>query len=142
MKVIRYPVLFSVGGLGYMGLELLWRGWTHWAMFLAGGTCFLLLGGLKERPPWLQAVLGAGIITAVELGTGLLLNRRYGIWDYRDMPLNFLGQICLPYSLLWLPVGLGGCSLYRLLDKRVCCKIRKFFDRIRRGDYQSPAGGQ
>ena len=61
---------------------------------------------------------GDKIITAVELGAGLLLNRRYGIWDYRDMPLNFRGQICLPYSLLWLPVGLGGCSLYRLLDKK------------------------
>ena len=118
MKYAKYPILFCAGGLGYMGLELLWRGWTHSSMFFAGGTCFLLLGRLRNQPPWLQAVLGAGIITAVELGAGLLLNRRYGIWDYRDMPLNFRGQICLPYSLLWLPVGLGGCSLYRLLDKK------------------------
>ena len=119
MKYGKYPLLFCAGGLGYMGLELLWRGWTHRTMFFAGGTCFLLLGCLRNRSPWIQAVAGAGIITTVELGVGLLLNRQYGIWDYRNVPLNFLGQICLPYSLLWLPVGLGGSSLYRVLDKKM-----------------------
>ena len=119
MKYTRYPVLFCVGGLGYMGLELLWRGWTHGAMFFAGGTCFLLLGTLKDRPPWLQAVAGAGYITAVELAVGLALNRQYTIWDYRNVPLNYMGQVCLPYSLLWMPVGLGGSSLYRWLHKKI-----------------------
>ena len=119
MKYAKYPVLFSCGGLGYMGLELLWRGWTHMAMFFAGGTCFLLLGTLKKQPPWLQAVMGAGIITAVELAAGLALNRQYGIWDYRSVPLNFMGQICLPYSLLWMPVGLAGSVLYRFLDRKM-----------------------
>ena len=119
VKYGKYPVLFCVGGLGYMGLELLWRGWTHKAMFFAGGTCFLLLGQLKNAPPWVKALAGAGIITAVELGVGLLLNRQYRIWDYRTVPLNFLGQICLPYSLLWIPVGLGGSEAYRLLDKKM-----------------------
>ena len=44
-----------------MGLELLWRGWTHKAMFFAGGTCFLLLGQLKDMPPWFKALAGAGV---------------------------------------------------------------------------------
>ena len=118
MKYGKYPALFCVGGLGYMGLELLWRGWTHIAMFFAGGTCFLLLGQLRHRPPWVKAVAGAGIITAVELTAGLLVNRHYRVWDYRDAPLNFLGQICLPYSLLGLPVGFLGAEFYRLLDKK------------------------
>ena len=119
MKYAKYPILFCAGGLGYMGLELVWRGWTHGAMFGAGGTCFLLLGQLKNQPPWVRAVAGAGMITAVELGVGLLLNRQYAIWDYRNVPLNFMGQSWLPYSLLWMPVGLGGCALYRLLDKKM-----------------------
>ena len=119
MKYRKYPALFCAGGAAYMGLELLWRGWTHGVMFLAGGSCFLLLGKLKNQPPWVKAVAGAGIITAVELGTGLLFNRRFGIWDYRQAPVNFLGQICLPYSLLWMPVGLAGAELYRLLDKKM-----------------------
>ena len=78
---------------------------------------FLLLGRLKHAPPWVKAVAGAGIITAVELTTGLLANRQYTVWDYRNAPLNFLGQICLPYSLLWMPVALAGAEIYRFLDK-------------------------
>ena len=46
MKYTKYPILFCAGGMGYLGLELLWRGWTHSTMFFAGGTCFLLLGRL------------------------------------------------------------------------------------------------
>ena len=88
-------------------------------MFFAGGVGFLLLGRLKHCPPWIKAVAGAGVITAVELGVGLLLNRHYRIWDYRNSPLNFMGQICLPYSLLWMPVGLAGAECYRLLDKKM-----------------------
>ena len=102
-----------------MGLELLWRGWTHRTMFFAGGICFLLLGRLKDQPPWVKAVAGAGIITAIELAAGLLVNRQYAVWDYRNAPFNFLGQICLPYSLLWMPVGLAGAEGYRFLDKKM-----------------------
>ena len=102
-----------------MGLELLWRGWTHSTMFFAGGTCFLLLGRLKDAPPVVKAVAGAGIITAVELAAGLLINRQYTVWDYRDVPLNFRGQICLPYSLLWIPVALAGTEGYRFLCKKM-----------------------
>ena len=46
MELWRKSVLFYLGGTAYMGLELAYRGWTHGSMFLAGGTCFLLLGGL------------------------------------------------------------------------------------------------
>ena len=88
-------------------------------MFFAGGVSFLLLGRLKDRPLWAKALVGAGMITAVELTFGLLLNRQYRIWDYRHVPLNFLGQICLPYTLLWMPVGLAGAEGYRLLDKKM-----------------------
>ena len=119
MKYSKYPVLFCAGGLGYTGLELLWRGWSHPTMFFAGGTCFLLLGTLKARPPWQKAVFGAGIITAVELMAGLLINRHYTVWDYRNAPVNFLGQICLPYCLLWMPVGLAGSLLHTYLEERL-----------------------
>ena len=105
-----------------MGLEMLWRGRSHSSMFLAGGVCFLLLGGLSRARPrlpvWSRMTVGALIITMVELATGLLVNRSYRVWDYRQMPCNFLGQICLPFSLLWLPVSLGAMVLYRQLEKR------------------------
>ncbi len=64
-----------------------------------------------------RAVAGAGVITCVELLTGLIANRNFTVWDYRQLPANFMGQICLPYSLLWVPVGLGGMFVYRQLDR-------------------------
>lgn len=123
MKIWKKPALFTLGGLGYVGLELLWRGWSHYSMFLAGGSCFLLLGGLNRAEPKLpmaaRTVAGAGVITTVELAAGLLFNRDYQVWDYRNLPLNFHGQICLPFSLLWLPVSAGALALYDRLDKRL-----------------------
>ena len=121
MKLWKKGLLFTVGGGAYMGLELLWRGWSHGSMFLAGGSCFLLLGELdkKRLPIPIRAALGAGVITMVEYAAGLLFNRSYAVWDYRDQPLNLHGQICLPFSLIWMPVGLGGMMLYRLLDKKI-----------------------
>ena len=118
MEIWKNALRFSVGGGAYVGLELLWRGRSHESMFLAGGTAFLLLGKLnRKRPLPLRAVLGAGIVTAVELAAGLLCNRDYRIWDYRTLPLNYRGQICLPFSLLWIGVSSLAIALYDGLDR-------------------------
>ena len=115
--------LFATGGCSYMALEFLWRGWSHGSMFLAGGSCFLLLGKLENIRPKLpvipRALVGAGIITGVELLTGLLANRNYTVWDYRKMPMNYHGQICIPFCLLWAPISLGAMYLYSALDKKI-----------------------
>lgn len=91
-------------------------------MFFLGGLCFLLIGHLGElpRPAALpvRMLLGAGIITALELGTGLLFNRNFEIWDYRGLTPNFLGQISLIFSLLWIPVSLGAILVYELLSRK------------------------
>ena len=121
MVIVEKIVMFFLGGAGYVALELLWRGRSHISMFLAGGLCFLLLGKLQETklPPALRCLVGAGIITFVELGAGLLANRDYRVWDYRQMPWNFCGQVCLVYSLLWIPVSLGAMLLYALLKRKL-----------------------
>ena len=122
MGILRKISLFALGGGSYVGLEMLWRGRSHTSMFVAGGLCFLLLGRLSRAKSKLslpvRCVAGAGIITAVELVAGLLCNREYRVWDYRQVPMNFMGQICLPYSLLWIPVSLGAMALYDLADRR------------------------
>ena len=116
MDIWKCSGLFALGGSVYVGMDVLFRGRSHGSMFLAGGSCFLLLGQLCPLPLWQRGLAGAGIITAVELATGLLANREYQVWDYRGIPLNYRGQICLPFSLLWIPVGLAGTALYRSLD--------------------------
>ena len=123
MKIWKNCMLFYTGGAAYLILELLYRGRSHGSMFLAGGTCFLLIGHLNRVQPKLplplRALAGAGIVTAVELATGLLVNREYGVWDYRDQPGNFLGQICPLFSALWVPLSLMALVLFGYLDKRI-----------------------
>lgn len=111
--------LFLFGGGLYTGFELLWRGYTHWTMFLVGGLCFVLIGLLNEyRYTWdiplvWQSLISAVIITVVELITGCIVNLWLGwdIWDYSALPFNLFGQICLYYFLLWIPLSALGIVL-------------------------------
>lgn len=77
-------------------------------MAIVGGICFIVIGGLNNYIPWSmkiwkQGIIGASFITAMELVTGIPLNLFMGlnIWDYSHVPFNFMGQICLPFSILW-----------------------------------------
>ena len=119
--MLQESLIFTLGGGAYVMVELLWRGYSHISMFLLGGLCFWLIGRLdreKSIPVIRQAVLGACLVTGLELLTGLIVNcwLNLGVWDYSSQPLNFLGQICLPYSLLWIPVSLAAIWLYDRLD--------------------------
>ena len=123
MRFWRKAVLFYLGGCAYVGLELLWRGRSHGSMFAAGGLCFLLVGHLNEVQPRLplipRAMVGALVITMVELAAGLAVNRGYAVWDYRDQPGNLWGQICPAFTLLWIPIALAAMFLYSELDARL-----------------------
>jgi uncharacterized membrane protein len=77
-------------------------------MIILGGLCFVVVGLINNILPWnmvieLQALIGAVLITSLEFVVGLIVNVNLGwdIWDYSNAPFNFLGQICLPFSLLW-----------------------------------------
>ena len=121
MKIWRKLFLFCLGGGVYAALELVYRGRTYGSMFFLGGACFLILGQLgRLRLSWpALTVLGAAAITAGELATGLLFNRGYEIWDYRSLPLQYRGQVCLQFSLLWLPLAFLGVQLYRGVESRL-----------------------
>ena len=120
MRIWKNCLLFYTGGATYLSLELLYRGRSHGSMFLAGGLCFLLIGHLNRVEPRLplplRALVGAGIVTGVELGIGMAVNRSYQVWDYRDQPFHFMGQICPVFSALWIPLSLVALGLFRHLD--------------------------
>ena len=82
---------------------------------------FVALGQLRKLPLPLPVLVAAGavMVTGGELLTGLLVNRDFAVWDYRGMPLNFHGQICAGYSLLWMPVSLAGMMLYDRLERKL-----------------------
>lgn len=127
MEIWKKSVLFCIGGCAYVALELCWRGRSHSSMFLAGGICFLLighLGAVRPRLPLIpRALVGAGIITMVELAAGLIVNRTYQVWDYRESPGNFLGQICPLFTLLWIPIALLAMLAYDVLDRRITSAV-------------------
>lgn len=116
---IKGLVLFLIGGATYALLEVIWRGYTHVTMFVLGGVLFILLGALNENllewdtPLFIQGLIGAVVVTSAELISGIVLNLWLGmnVWSYSDIPFNFMGQICLPFSLLWVPVSMAAIVL-------------------------------
>jgi len=111
-SIMKNTVFFTVGGVGYAIIELLWRGRTHWTMVIAGGICFIIFAEIaekfKSKPALFKAALCALCVTLVELVFGVTFNiiLKMGVWDYSHMPFNFLGQICALYTLMW-----GGLAL-------------------------------
>lgn len=106
--VIRLLTLFLIGGFAYMGIEILWRGYTHWTMGIVGGFCFVLIGLINEvftfcMPLWKQDLIATVLVTIVEFISGYIINIVFqlNVWDYSDVPFNVMGQICLPYMGLW-----------------------------------------
>ena len=114
--ILKAAILAVIGGGIYAIIELAWRGHTHISMFILGGICFVAIGLINELFPWelgflWQAIMGAGIVTVLEFITGLIVNVWLGlnVWDYSNLPLNILGQICLPFSIAW--VGLSAVAI-------------------------------
>lgn len=96
---------FLIGGAGYPLLELLYRRRTHPAMALAGGLSLCALQSLhrrfSRRPLWQTALLGGLCVTGIEYAIGRAFNRQHQIWDYRNQPCQYRGQICLPFFAVW-----------------------------------------
>ena len=80
-------------------------------------------------------MIGSAAVTAAELATGLLVNRGYQVWDYRALPLNLGGQICLPFSLFWIPLGLGAMELYAVVDQ----SVSKILSSLSSSSFRRPA---
>lgn len=122
MKKLRDDsLLFVLGGGIYGCMEIMFRGFTHWSMLITGGLCLVLIHRCDKRliksPVWIKCVLGSGIITALELIAGCIVNLwlKWNVWDYSSCPGNFLGQICIPFSILWGALSLPAIYLGRLL---------------------------
>ena len=129
-KILRYLskefVLFIIGGLIYVGIEILARGFSHWSMFILGGICFVIVGLLNEFYEWellfqYQCLIGSLVITTLEFITGCIVNIKLGwnVWDYSDQLFNLMGQICLKNSIYW--IFLSGIAI--LLDDFIRWKV-------------------
>lgn len=119
-KQVLSMLLWTWGGTVYFFLEVAYKlavghperiSWTMLAVAIV--LCIPVERCGAELPwvcpLWLQALACAGLVTAVELVTGFVLNVWLGldVWDYSDLPLNLCGQICLPFSAVWFALCLA-----------------------------------
>ncbi len=124
-KLKKNAVFFAVGGLGYGTIEMLWRGRTHWTMIIAGGLCFVIFSKIakkyKNKKIWFKSLLCALSITGVEFVFGVVFNivLKMNVWDYSKLPLNFLGQICLLYTMIWMILATAFLPLAEVLNRKM-----------------------
>ena len=107
MKFLKNLLIFSIFGLTYGLIEILWRGYTHPSMVIVGGICGLLIGLLNEKNKkmnlLLQMVEGMVIVTVQKFVSRIIINLCLGlnVWDYSNMRFNLLGQVCPQFCVAW-----------------------------------------
>lgn len=106
--ILKYIILFIIGALVYMSIEIFWRGYTDISMGIVSGVSFIFMGLLNEwfdwdTPIWLQMFTSAIAITLLELISGTILNiyLKLNIWNYSNQWGNMYGQICPLFSFIW-----------------------------------------
>ena len=121
---IKYAGIFIIGAVGYGALEVIWRGYTHYSMLLAGGLVLMgayfindLHRGASLILRWAAVTL---LILTVELVFGLVFNLvlGMGVWDYSDRTINFYGQICPLYGGLWVLISALVCVGLEVFRRR------------------------
>ena len=125
-KIYKILTLFSVGAICYGFMEILNRGYSHITMGVLGGASMLvihILNGERKNGVKMWAVLAvsAAFITSIEFLAGEYLNRYLGmgIWSYEEVPMNFDGQICLPFAFLWLGLSYIGVLADNFIRKHI-----------------------
>lgn len=141
--LLRLFILFVIGGLIYILIELLWRGYSHWTMFIVGGICFVSIGLINEiftfeMALFHQMTISSIIVTVIEFISGCVINLYFKlhVWDYSNLPFNILGQICLPFMMLWFLLSLPAIILDDYLRYWIFCEEKPHYIIInkKRGD--------
>lgn len=130
MKINKSILLFLVGYCTYISIEVTYRNISYPIMGICGGLAILLLDKINDNISWnvdlcLQGLCGSALITFFELIIGeIALNTSLlpVMWDYSNVPLNFDGVICLPFSIVWfflsiLAIFLADAINYYVLDE-------------------------
>lgn len=91
-----------------------------------GGLCFIIFSKIaekyKKKRLCYKAILCAAGVTVVELIFGIIFNLifKMNVWDYSNQPFNFMGQICLLYTLFWCILGFAFVPLADFMNKKLC----------------------
>lgn len=110
LRYYKNIVLFLVGYCVYIAIEVTYRGYSHIVMGICGGLAIILIDKINDYISWdtdilIQGSIGSLIITSFELVIGeiaLHTDIFPVMWDYSNLPFNFDGVICLPFSVIWV----------------------------------------
>lgn len=109
-KLIRDIFLFFIIGIIYVFIEILFRGYSHWSMFILAGICGVFIDKLNNVFSYdfdivLQCSICAFFCSILEGYFGVLFNiiLDCNIWDYSNVPgpVFFCGQVSLLFSFIW-----------------------------------------
>lgn len=107
-EVFKYLILGIIYGFIYNFIEVIYRGYTHWTMWVLAFIVGILIGAINNVISWnislfKQLILGVIIATSLEFLFGCIINIELGwnVWDYSNVPFNIMGQVCLPFSVIW-----------------------------------------
>lgn len=108
-SVNKNIVLFLVGYCAYIAIEVTYRNVSYPIMGICGGLTILLLDKINNNISWdtditIQGLCGSILITFYEFVIGeiaLHTTLLPVMWDYSNVPLNYDGVICLPFSIIW-----------------------------------------
>lgn len=114
--VIKNLILFLVGYCAYIAIEVTVRSVSYPIMGICGGLAIVLIDKINDYISWkmdiiIQGVIGSLVITSLELVIGeiSLHTSIFPImWNYSNIPLNYDGVICLPFSMIWILLSLIG----------------------------------
>ena len=115
MRFLRQLILFITGFCLYITIEVCYRGYSYPIMGVCGGIILLILDRINDKISWdmdilLQGCIGSLVTTLFEFVIGsicLILDFNL-MWDYSNLPLNFAGIICVPFSLVWIGISIIG----------------------------------
>lgn len=102
-----YP--FSAEGIAVALIVLLLHPLSRWLLRKTGG---------RKIPAIILSFLANALVcTSIDFTTGITANYDYHLWDYSNLPFNFMGQICLQNSMVYsLAATLIVWVVYPLMD--------------------------
>lgn len=121
-KAKEYGIIFLFGGVIYSAIEVITRGFTHWSMTVTAGIALMIMyHRYKNRPDeglLMKCLYGMAVITACEFVSGVIVNLILGwnVWDYSNMYLNFLGQICPAFCCAWFLLSVPASYICRFVS--------------------------
>ncbi len=89
----QWLIPYPAEGLAVVAIVLFLHPLKEWLLDRFGGRIAPALAA--------SFLANAAVCTSIDFLTGITANANYELWDYRDLPFNFMGQIVLQNSLVY-----------------------------------------